>query len=254
MGPATAAKLERLGITSVTELASIDAGPARRAPRPRERGPADRARPRDRRSPGAAEPGTKSIGHEETFAVSVTSHDELRRHARRMGGAVARALRDATLRARCVTLKVKFDDFTSITRSHTVDFGVDDDEAVAALAALLVDDVPFRGGIRLLRRLVLIPRARRRRAAARLHPGRPDRRRVASSTSRLGTARATSPRCAGRSTSCAAATARARSRRSPSSAATGSVVEPRRREDAWGPAGDAEASGDDARDARVSER
>ena len=36
---------------------------------------------------------TKSIGHEETFAVSVTSRDELRRHARRMGGAVARALR-----------------------------------------------------------------------------------------------------------------------------------------------------------------
>jgi len=48
-----------------------------------------------------------------------------------------------------VTLKVKFDDFSIITRSHTVEFAVDDDEAVIALAVHLADDVPLRGGIRL---------------------------------------------------------------------------------------------------------
>lgn len=67
-----------------------------------------------------------------------------------MGGAVARGLRSNTMRARCVTLKVKFDDFSTVTRSRSVDFGIDDDEAVAALAVLLVDSVPHRGGIRLL--------------------------------------------------------------------------------------------------------
>jgi hypothetical protein len=67
-----------------------------------------------------------------------------------MSGAVARGLRAASLRARCVTLKVKFDDFSLCSRSHTVDFGVDDEEAVASIATMLVNDVPQRGGVRLL--------------------------------------------------------------------------------------------------------
>jgi DNA polymerase-4 len=149
VGPATAAKLERLGIASVAELAAIEpdllAGHLGRASADRL---SELANGIDER-PVEVGQGAKSIGHEETFAVSVTAHDELRRHARRMGGAVARALRAAELRARCVTLKVKFDDFSIVTRSHTVEFGVDDDEALAQLAAHLVDDVPFRGGIRL---------------------------------------------------------------------------------------------------------
>ena len=149
VGPATAAKLERLGITSVEELATIDpdllAGHIGRASAERL---TELANGIDDRpvEPGQ---GAKSIGHEETFAVSCTARAELRRHARRMGGAVARALRGAGLRARCVTLKVKFDDFSIITRSHTVEFAVDDDEAVIALAVHLADDVPLRGGIRL---------------------------------------------------------------------------------------------------------
>ncbi len=149
VGPATAAKLERLGISSVGELASLDAellaGHLGRASADRL---TELARGIDER-PVEPTQGTKSIGHEETFAVSVTSVDELRRHARRMGGAVARALRGSSLRARCVTLKIKYDDFTSVTRSHTVDFGIDDDEAVASIATSLVDEVPSRGGIRL---------------------------------------------------------------------------------------------------------
>ena len=120
-----------------------------------------------------------------------------------------------------------------------MDFGVDDDEAVARLADRLVDDVPFRGGHPALRGVVLVPRVGRGRGPARLRPRRPDRRPPAASTSRCATARATSRRCAGRSTSCAGATG-------PSAVATvaelgpdGLSVEPRRREDAWGPAEEA---------------
>jgi DNA polymerase IV len=150
IGPATAGRLERLGITTVKELSELDAellvGHLGRAGAERL---TDLARGID---PRAVEPSqrTKSIGHEETFATSVTSRDEARRHARRMGGAVARGLRSNEMRARCVTLKVKFDDFSMVTRSRSVDFAIDDDEAVAALAVLLVDSVPQRGGIRLL--------------------------------------------------------------------------------------------------------
>jgi DNA polymerase-4 len=150
VGPATAARLERLGIGSVAELADLDAellvGHLGRATAERL---TELARGIDDR-PVSASTKTKSIGHEETFAVSVTARTDLVGHARRMGGAVARGLRGADLRARCVTLKVKFDDFSICTRSHTVDFGVDDEEAVARIAAMLVDDVPRRGGVRLL--------------------------------------------------------------------------------------------------------
>jgi hypothetical protein len=66
-----------------------------------------------------------------------------------MAGSVARSLRSSSLKSRCVTLKVKFDDFAVITRSHTVDFAIDDDEAVARLAELLVAEAPLRGGVRL---------------------------------------------------------------------------------------------------------
>jgi len=149
VGPATAAKLERLGIASVAELAALDpdllAGHLGRASAERL---TELARGIDDR-PVEASHKAKSLGHEETFAVSVTSRDELRRHARRMAGSVGRALRGAELRSRTVTLKVKFDDFSIVTRSHSVDFGVDDDEALATIATLLVDDVPERGGIRL---------------------------------------------------------------------------------------------------------
>lgn len=149
VGPATAERLARLGITTVDELAATDAD---LLVAHLGRAMADRltelARGIDAR-PVVAAQRTKSIGHEETFAVSVTSRDELCRHARRMGGAVARALREAEVRARCVTLKLKYDDMTSITRSHTVDFGIDDDEAVARIAELLASTAPQRGGVRL---------------------------------------------------------------------------------------------------------
>jgi DNA polymerase IV len=252
VGPATAAKLERLGVTSVAELASIDAdllaGHLGRASADRL---TELARGIDER-PVESSQQTKSIGHEETFAVSVTSHDELRRHARRMGGAVARALRDATLRARCVTLKVKFDDFTSITRSHTVDFGVDDDEVVAQLAAHLVDDVPFRGGIRLCG--VSCSSFERGDAAVQLAftlADPIDARRVVDVEARhrqgdLAALRGAIDELRRRHGAAAVATVAELGK-------DGLTVEPRRREDAWGPAGGGDESGDE-RDARVSER
>ena len=149
VGPATAARLERLGISSVAELASIDpdllAGHlgAALAVRLCELANGIDDRP--------VEPSrqTKSIGHEETFTVSLNEREQLVAHARRMGGAVARGLRDGDVRARCITLKIKFDDFAQITRSHTLDFGIDDDDAVARVAELLAATVPIRGGIRL---------------------------------------------------------------------------------------------------------
>jgi DNA polymerase IV len=234
VGPATAARLERLGIGSVAELASLDAellvGHLGRSTAERL---TELARGIDER-PVTASAQTKSIGHEETFAVSVTSATELVRHARRMSGAVARGLRGAHLRARCVTLKVKFDDFSICSRSHTVDFGIDDEDAVASIASMLVDDVPRRGGVRLLGV-----------SCSSLESGESSVQLAFALADPVAERRAVDVAARHRQgdlIALRAAVDELRRRHGPAAVATaadlstsGIVVEPRRREDAWGP-------------------
>lgn len=68
-------------------------------------------------SPGREE---KSVGHEVTFAHDVTDPAEIRRELLRMSDLVAIRLRKAGLTGRTVVLKLRFGDFTTITRSHTL--------------------------------------------------------------------------------------------------------------------------------------
>jgi DNA polymerase-4 len=67
-----------------------------------------------------------------------------------MSDAVAARLRAAGLTGRTVTLKVRFGDFTTITRSHTLAGPVDTGVAIARAAALLLDHVEVDPGVRLL--------------------------------------------------------------------------------------------------------
>ena len=62
----------------------------------------------------------KSIGHEETFGVDLVDPAELHRELLRLSGDVGARLRRAGLRARTVSLKLRFEDFTTITRSRTL--------------------------------------------------------------------------------------------------------------------------------------
>ena len=62
----------------------------------------------------------KSIGNEETFARDVDDPAVVRREILRLCEQVARRLRTAGLVGRTVTLKVRFADFTTLTRSRTL--------------------------------------------------------------------------------------------------------------------------------------
>ena len=61
----------------------------------------------------------KSIGHEQTFHVDVDDADEVRRVLSWQTEHVARRLRKAELRAKTVTVKIRFGDFQTITRSQS---------------------------------------------------------------------------------------------------------------------------------------
>jgi DNA polymerase-4 len=65
-------------------------------------------------------PDEKSIGHEMTFETDVTDPEVIRRELLRLSNMVAVRLRKAGMRARTVVLKLRFGDFTTITRSHTI--------------------------------------------------------------------------------------------------------------------------------------
>ncbi len=68
-------------------------------------------------TPGAEE---KSVGHEVTFEVDTVNADELRRELLRQANAVAVRLRTAGWVGRRVVLKLRFADFSTITRSRTI--------------------------------------------------------------------------------------------------------------------------------------
>jgi DNA polymerase-4 len=62
----------------------------------------------------------KSIGHEETFEFDVTDPAVLRRELLRLASRAAERLRAASVAGRTVSLKLRFSDFRTITRSRTL--------------------------------------------------------------------------------------------------------------------------------------
>lgn len=90
----------------------------------------------------------KSVGHEMTFSTDVTDGAVIHRELLRMSSMVAVRLRKHGVRARTVVLKLRFDDFTTITRSRTIpeptDLGRQVYDAVRAIYDSLRNDRPVR--------------------------------------------------------------------------------------------------------------
>ena len=104
------------------------------------------------RDPRAVIPSqtAKSISHEETFARDRFRRDELEVEVVRLSDAVATRLRRAGVVGRSVTLKVRFGDFSTITRSVTVDGGLDSGHQLAQIGRALLAEVDPSPGVRLL--------------------------------------------------------------------------------------------------------
>ena len=150
VGPATASKLASLGLTHVRDLTRVDEatlalhfGPAMAATL------AAYAAGEDHREV-IVDREVKSVGHDQTFARSLAGLDEVSRQLRTHAAVVARALRDRGLVARTISVTVRYDDLSSVSRSQTLPFGVDDEEAIASIAQALVASVDLSQAVRLL--------------------------------------------------------------------------------------------------------
>jgi len=150
VGPATAKRLHGLGARTVGELASLPVeAVVRRLGKAQGAHLAALARGVDFQ-PVVPDRPAKSLGHEETFRHDVYEPATLRGHVLRMAESVAVNLRDHRLAARTVTVKVKFADFSLVTRSHTLQVGMDTAAALATVAGALLDAVDLDAGVRLL--------------------------------------------------------------------------------------------------------
>ncbi len=150
VGPVTAERLRRLGVTTVGQLAAVPLDVLERTlGHAHGRHLHDLAHGRDDREV-EADRQVKSVSHEETYATDRYHHDELHAEVVRMADAVASRLRAAGLAGRTITVKVRFGDFTTITRSHSLTPAVDAGPEIAAVADRLVRTVDVSPGVRLL--------------------------------------------------------------------------------------------------------
>lgn len=150
VGPATLTRLERFGVETIGDLAALpEATLVDALGRAHGAQLHALAQGRDDR-PVEADRETKSIGQEETFPRDVADQEALRREILRMAERVGTRLREHGLAGRTVTIKVRFPDFHTITRSVTADGPFSGGAEIARLAVTLLDKVDTAGGIRLL--------------------------------------------------------------------------------------------------------
>jgi DNA polymerase-4 len=86
----------------------------------------------------------KSIGAEETFAVDTADDALLHRELLRLSHRTATRLRSSGMVARTIALKLRFADFSTITRSRTVQTPVDSAQLIYAVVLQLLDSVGAR--------------------------------------------------------------------------------------------------------------
>lgn len=69
-----------------------------------------------------ADEGAKSISHEHTYDQDTANVAQLESTLMRLSEMVGRRLRESQLRARTLQLKLRYKDFTTITRAHSLEF------------------------------------------------------------------------------------------------------------------------------------
>ncbi len=120
VGGKTEEVLKRLGLFKVSDIANLSLKTLKRA---LGDGIAEHLYElswgKDERSVETNEP-EKSVGNEETFSKDLDQAEDILREVLRLSEKVAARLRQAGLMGRTITLKVRFSNFSTITRSKTL--------------------------------------------------------------------------------------------------------------------------------------
>jgi DNA polymerase-4 len=90
--------------------------------------------------PVVAEHDEKSVGNERTFAADLTESSQLRAQVVELADKVAARLRSKSLKAGCITLKVRLHDFRTFTRQTTLASPSDDSRLIIATSLKLLEE------------------------------------------------------------------------------------------------------------------
>jgi DNA polymerase IV len=137
VGPVTARKLRARGIEKLVDVRTADAAKLEEAVGSLADWLQQLAQGIDDR-PVISEHDPKSSSSENTFVSDLLDLEEIRGHIAEMARSVVAWLHRRELFARTVTIKVRYGDFTTITRSHS-DVASRDEARIVARAVALLD-------------------------------------------------------------------------------------------------------------------
>jgi DNA polymerase-4 len=150
VGPSSRERLHRLGVATVGELAALpEATLVGALGKAAGRMLHELAWGRDAR-PVVPERAPKSIGHEETYETDLQDRADLERRLAMMADQVAARVRSAGMVARTATVKLRYGDFTTLTRSRTFPAPLDSGPALVAATRPLLRSLSVTEGVRLL--------------------------------------------------------------------------------------------------------
>ena len=138
IGPKTVIKLEKMGIRSLAELRDHDPVALEQAFGPRMgRWLPARARFEDE-TPIAVVREIRSQSAETTFDVDVGDQAEMAQHISELARELCRRLRSRDLEGKTIGIKIRLDDWTNVTRAHTVEAPTNDPAVVTPVALELL--------------------------------------------------------------------------------------------------------------------
>ena len=150
VGPATVERLRRAGIHTVADLADREEEEiVRLVGRAHGTNLFLLARGVDHRTV-EPEREVKSVSVEDTYAVDVTDRMTMDHLLTRQASTVAGRLATQRNSGRTVSIKVRLHDFTTMSRSQTLEAPTDDASVIARTARSLLVDLDTSGGVRLL--------------------------------------------------------------------------------------------------------
>jgi DNA polymerase-4 len=150
VGPVTARRLGDMGVTTVGQLAALPEADLRMMFGRHGSGMARQARGIDRR-PVGAERQRKSVSQERTFRHDLSNRREMEERLEGLSQGVAKYLRRGGVAARTIAVKLRYSDFTTLTRQMRLSVPTDDEQLIYQAAVTLLDRAWERGrAVRLL--------------------------------------------------------------------------------------------------------
>jgi len=150
IGPKTVERLSAMGIRTLAELRAREEGELRHAFGERSGAWLHRRAGFEDDTPVVAEHETKSQSVETTFDTDLSDQAEMERVLANQSAELSRRLRQRNLAGRTIGIKVRLDDWTTVTRARTIDQPTDQPDLIGELARELLRDYSPTRPVRLL--------------------------------------------------------------------------------------------------------